>query len=75
MIGELGRLSEIGTRDPADMIRPYVEMILSLRDEARNRKAFDVADSMRQRLESLGVTVHDTANGSGWELRPQHGNG
>jgi hypothetical protein len=73
MITELGRLSEVGTRDPAALIGPYVEVALALRESARKEKRFDEADEVRERLEILGVEVHDTSEGSTWEL--QRGDG
>lgn len=69
MIGELGQLSEIGTRNPAELIGPYVDVALSLRDSARRERRFAEADSVRDRLESLGVEIHDTPDGSTWEIR------
>jgi hypothetical protein len=69
MIGELGDLSLKGTRDPAELIGPYVNLALSIRDNARREERFEDADSVRERLEMLGVAVHDTPEGSTWELR------
>ncbi len=69
MIRDLGLLSEIGTRDPAELIGPYVDVVLAVRDSARREGRFAEADSVRDRLELLGVDVHDTAGGSTWEMR------
>ena len=69
MIRDLGLLSEIGTRDPAELIGPYVDVVLAVRDSARREGRFAEADSVRDRLEFLGVDVHDTAGGSTWEMR------
>jgi hypothetical protein len=69
MIRDLGLLSEIGTRDPAELIGPYVDVVLAIRDSARRELRFAEADSVRDRLELLGVVVHDTPDGSTWEMR------
>jgi cysteinyl-tRNA synthetase len=69
MIRDLGRLSEIGTRDPAELLGPFVDLLLTLRDAARRERHFAEADSVRDRLELLGVAVHDTPEGSTWEIR------
>lgn len=69
MIGELGQLAESGTRDPAELIGPYVEVAVQLRNAARREQRFDEADAMRDRLESLGIEVRDTPEGSTWEIR------
>jgi hypothetical protein len=73
MIGELGDLSLKGTRDPAELVGPYVNLALSIRDNARREERFEDADSVRERLELLGVAVHDTPDGSTWELRDSDG--
>jgi cyanophycinase-like exopeptidase len=69
MIRELGRLSEIGARDPAELIGPFVDELLLLRDSARRERRFTEADSVREHLELLGVAVQDTSEGSKWEMR------
>jgi cyanophycinase-like exopeptidase len=69
MIRDLGRLSEVGARDPAELIGPFVDELLILRDSARREQRFTEADSVREHLELLGVAVHDTAEGSKWEMR------
>jgi hypothetical protein len=69
MIRDLGLLSEIGARDPAELIGPYIDVVLAIRDSARRELRFAEADSVRDRLELLGVVVHDTPDGSTWEMR------
>ena len=69
MIRDLGRLSEVGARDPAELIGPFVDELLLLRDWARREQRFTEADSVREHLELLGVAVHDTTEGSRWEIR------
>jgi hypothetical protein len=68
LILELGRLSESGARDPREVVGPYVEALLELRDAARRARRFDEADFVRERLSECGVEVRDTANGSEWLL-------
>ncbi len=68
MVGELGRVALSGTRDPAELVGPYVELALVLRDQARRERRFADADAVRDRLVALGVAIHDTPDGSAWEL-------
>ncbi|HXQ76182.1 MAG TPA: hypothetical protein VN791_06770 [Acidimicrobiales bacterium] len=68
MVGELGRVAEAGTRDPATVVGPYVDLALALRAEARSGGRYADADAVRDRLLALGVAVHDTADGVSWEL-------
>jgi len=68
MVSELGRVAEAGTRDPATVVGPFVDMALALRAEARSGGRYADADAVRDRLLALGVEVHDTAEGVTWEL-------
>jgi cyanophycinase-like exopeptidase len=68
MIVELGRLAETGTRDPADVVGPFVDSMLELRRRARDAKRFDESDELRDRLADLGVEVRDTPAGTDWVL-------
>lgn len=69
MIAEIGRFSEVGTRDPAEIIAPYVDVAIALRNSARTERRFAEADEVRERLSMLGVEIHDSPEGSTWELQ------
>ncbi len=45
-----------------------MELVLELREEARRRKDYALADRVRERLAELGVVVEDTAKGPRWKL-------
>jgi cysteinyl-tRNA synthetase len=47
-------------------IEPFVAMLLDVRQELRERKQWDLADSIRSRLEELGVRLEDTPTGTTW---------
>ena len=66
LIVELGRLSEAGTRDPREVVGPFIEALLALRMAARNIGRFDEADLVRERLFEAGIEVRDTPSGSEW---------
>jgi hypothetical protein len=68
MVAELGRVAESGTRDPATLVGPFVDLALELRAEARTAGRYADADAVRDRLLALGVEIHDTADGVSWEL-------
>jgi cyanophycinase-like exopeptidase len=68
MINDLGQVALAGTRDPAEVVGPYVELALTLREAARGEKRFAEADAVRDRLVALGVEIHDTPEGSTWGL-------
>ncbi len=66
LILELGRLSENGARDPRQVVGPYVETLLQLRDSARADRRFAEADFVRDRLVEYGIEVRDTPGGHEW---------
>ena len=66
LIFELGRLSETGARDPREVVGPFVEALLEIRDAARGEGRFAEADLVRNRLASSGIEVRDTPGGSEW---------
>jgi hypothetical protein len=71
MVGELGQVARSGTRHPAELVGPYVELALAQRDAARGDRRFAEADAIRDRLVDLGVEVHDGPDGTSWQLQPQ----
>jgi cysteinyl-tRNA synthetase len=45
-----------------------ISLILEQRQHARERRDFTAADELRQRLDSLGISVEDGPDGSRWKL-------
>jgi cyanophycinase-like exopeptidase len=68
MIVRLGELAEVGARDPAAMVEPFVQTILDARTQARDDKRWADADLLRDRLVALGVEVNDSPQGTSWRL-------
>jgi cysteinyl-tRNA synthetase len=52
-----------------------LERILEVRQRARERREFAVADRIRQRLAEIGVVVEDFPGGSRWRIRDRVGEG
>ncbi|HVF52061.1 MAG TPA: cysteine--tRNA ligase [Actinomycetota bacterium] len=52
----------------AELTNGLIGYLLELRDRAREERAFDRADDIRDRLAGLGVEVEDTASGPRWRL-------
>ncbi len=71
MVVELGALARTGVADPAEAVRPYVDVLLALRDRAREGKDFRASDEIRDVLASAGVEVRDTPAGPEWSLAPR----
>ena len=70
LVVRLGSLADAGLADPAEVVRPYVDLLLALRDRARAGHDFETADEVRDRLSEAGIEVRDSGGGSGWLLRP-----
>ena len=68
MVTRLATLAETGARDPRDVLGPFVDALLALRDAARADKRYADADAVRDSLVGLGVEVRDTPGGTEWEL-------
>jgi cysteinyl-tRNA synthetase len=51
------------------VVEGLVDLALSQREKARERKDFAAADSIRESLEKIGVVVEDTVQGPRWELQ------
>ncbi len=66
----LGEMAVAGSRDPAETVGPFVEALLAERLRAREARDWAAADAIRDRLLAAGVELHDTPDGTRWELRP-----
>jgi hypothetical protein len=66
----LGELAVEGTRDPAEIVAPFVDALLAERVRARATRDWAAADAIRDRLLAAGVELHDSPGGTSWELRP-----
>ena len=56
--------------DPSDSsdAGPFVQMLVDVRTELRAARQFDIADSIRDRLSDLGVTIEDNPEGTEWRI-------
>ncbi len=65
----LGLLSEEGPdQGSSEMLGGAVQLLLNLRQEAKERKDWAAADHIRDELKKLGIVLHDGKNGVEWEL-------
>jgi hypothetical protein len=69
MIVRLGEAAVAGVRDPRELVAPFVDAVLAARRRARDDKAWDLADDLRDRLTAAGIELHDTPAGTEWEIR------
>ncbi|HEX7004650.1 MAG TPA: cysteine--tRNA ligase [Trueperaceae bacterium] len=70
-VGVLGLFPvEDGAAETVDqeVLGGVIDLLLEQRHQARLRRDFQAADTIRDRLADLGVTVEDSAEGSRWKL-------
>jgi len=60
-------LSEPESQSGGD-VAPFVELLIELRSDLRKAKQFEMADQIRDKLAGLGVTLEDSAGGTGWKI-------
>lgn len=70
LIARLGERAQTGSRDPRELLEPFVTALLELRARARAARDWDAADLVRDRLAASGVEVRDGPDGSTWVLSP-----
>jgi cysteinyl-tRNA synthetase len=76
MITHLAELAVLGARDPRQAVAPFVDLLLELREHAREQGSWALADTLRDRLTAAGIEVRDTPRGAVWLLaRDQRGPG
>ncbi len=68
MVTRLGELAAVGTRDPREVVAPFVDALIELRDQAREQGSWTLADTLRDRLTAAGIEVRDTPDGAVWLL-------
>ena len=69
LVVRLGDLARGGGHDDVrEYVAPLVDVLLSLRGEARRQQRFKDADRLRAILVQCGVEVQDTPSGTAWSL-------
>jgi cysteinyl-tRNA synthetase len=49
--------------------RPFVDLLVSIRSELREKKQWQLADKIRSSLQEMGIVLEDTAKGTVWRRR------
>jgi hypothetical protein len=65
-LGDLAR--DAGREEVREYVAPLVDVLLSMRGEARRERRFNDADRLRAILAGCGVEVQDTPSGTAWSL-------
>ena len=67
VIDILGLKDESSAKSDEDFTNGLVNVILNLRQEAKNRKDWPASDKIREDLTSLGIAIKDRKDGTDWE--------
>ena len=73
MVTRLAELAVMGARDPREIVAPFVDALLELREQARDEGSWTLADTLRDRLTAAGIEVRDTVDGAVWRFSTAHG--
>jgi hypothetical protein len=64
----LGEMAATGSKDPAELVGPFVDALLAERVRARDAREWAAADAIRDRLLAAGIELHDSPAGTTWEI-------
>ncbi|HHP50859.1 MAG TPA: cysteine--tRNA ligase [Moorella mulderi] len=62
----LGLLPLPGREGDSHLVEKLLEILIQIRQEARQKKDWATADSIRERLQALGIILQDTPQGTRW---------
>lgn len=61
-------INEHGPAGTVEYLNPLLELLLEIRQDARNQKDWDTSDKIRDRLKQLNIEIQDTRDGSTWKF-------
>ena len=56
------------TENNAEYLDPLIELLIEIRQDARDQKDWDTSDKIRDRLKELNIEIQDTREGASWKL-------
>jgi len=71
LLDVLGMEFPVGDRgiDQESSVKGLMDFVVDLRQEMRDRKDWEIADEIRDRLQELGLSIEDTPEGPKWRAR------
>jgi cysteinyl-tRNA synthetase len=58
---------ELAPQQLGDELSPrLIEVLIAVRQMARERRQYDIADAVRERLRELGISLEDHPEGTTW---------
>jgi cysteinyl-tRNA synthetase len=68
LAGVLGLTLKLLEKPPLD-VDPFINLLISTREQLRQTKQFQLADKIRSRLAELGIALEDTVRGTVWKRK------
>jgi cysteinyl-tRNA synthetase len=65
----LGLTEEKSDPSESELLKKVVDLLLSLRQESRQKKDFATADKIRSELINIGFEIKDRKDGADWEMK------
>ncbi len=69
LAGVLGLTLKTWEGAPLGAAEPFIELLIFIRSELREAKQWQLADSVRAKLDELGITLEDTPKGTVWKRK------
>ena len=60
---------ETKEEDKSELLQQLIKTTLEVRDMLRDQKHYKIADTIRERLETIGVIIEDSPNGTKWQIK------
>ena len=67
VLGLMKEDSEQWSGSGPDVDESLINQLIMDREEARSNKDYDKADQIREQIESLGISIEDSASGTQWK--------
>ena len=72
-LAELARVLGFTLEEPAKPLldaEPFIKLLISVRNDLRQAKEWQLADKIRSHLAELGIALEDSSKGTGWKRNP-----
>ena len=72
-LAELARVLGFTLEEPAKPVldtEPFIELLISVRNDLRQAKEWQLADKIRSHLAELGIALEDSSKGTDWKRNP-----
>ena len=68
VLGLFRQPAETADGQDVELVAKLMELLIEVRTAARQRKDFEIADTIRNQLTEIGITLEDRKDGTGWRL-------